>query len=70
VTAPAKKKVPFWPIALAFAAVGALEIGFVLLVADDTFTRVVFTTILAIAQVAGAIVFHRFVNNPPRKRTR
>lgn len=64
-----KKKVRFWPIALAFAGFGAIEIGFVLLVADDTFTRVLFGTVLGVGQVVGAVVFHRVVNHPPRKRS-
>ena len=59
---------PFWPIALAFAAFGAIEIGFVLLVADDMFTRVMFGTVLGVGQVIGAVVFHRVINNPPRRR--
>jgi hypothetical protein len=68
-TAP-RRKIPFWPIALAFAAFGAIEVAFVLLVADDPFTRVLFCSLLGVAQVVGAVVFHRVVNNPPPRRRR
>jgi len=62
------RKIPFLPIALAFALFGALEIGFVFLVASDPFTRALFTTLLVLAQLIGAFAFHRFVNRPPRPK--
>ena len=62
------RKLRFLPIAAAFAAFGALEIAFVLLVASDPYTRIVFISLLATFQVAGAILFHRLLTRPPRRR--
>lgn len=49
---------------LAFAAALVLEVGFVLLAADDLFTRAVMGGTIAFFQIAGAFVFYKMMTKP------
>lgn len=54
----------FWWIMAAFAMALVVEVGFVLAVADDAFTRVVMGGAIAVGQIGGALLFWKMLRKP------
>lgn len=52
---------PLLAIVLGFAIAGIIQIGFVLVVADDLFTRVVMCGLIGLFEVIGGFAFYRFL---------
>ena len=55
------------PVIAGFVAVGALEIGLVWAVVSDAEVRLLFTGLLAVAQVVGCVAFLRVLARPRRR---